>query len=133
MLERSHIQSSGFDNLGPERERTGFRVRLRQPNYRGTRLSLIEGVDVTVDGEAFPAEGNKILIQGRRFDHAELDAQISLRWPVGSTIDVLIDKPGGLEPGVHLVETTIRFRHPYFPPEFRPVTVRDSRHVTIIF
>ena len=44
----------------------------------------------------------------------------------------LEDKPGGLTPGVHEVSSTIRFRHPYFPPEFRPAMARDSRHVTII-
>lgn len=132
MLERTHIQSSGFDNLGPEGARTGFRVRVRQPNYRGMRVSLLEGIDVTVDGERFPAEGNRLLIGGQEYRHEELDEQIVLRWPVGTTIDVLIDKPGGLEPGVHLVETAIRLRHPYFPPQFRPVSMHDSRHVTII-
>lgn len=132
MLERTHIQSSGFDNLGPIGARTGFRVRVRQPNYRGMRVSLLEGIDVTVDGDSFPAEGNRILINGREYRHNELDDQIVLRWAVGSTVDVLIDKPGGLEPGVHLVETAIRLRHPYFPPQFRPVSMHDSRHVTII-
>ena len=132
MLERTHIQSSGFDNVGPIGERTGFKVRVRQPNYRGMRVSLLEGIDVTVDGERFPAEGNCIQIDGRAYRHDELDDQIMLRWPVGTTVDVLIDKPGGLAPGVHLVETAIRLRHPYFPPQFRPVSMHDSRHVTII-
>ncbi|MFN3620391.1 DUF6379 domain-containing protein [Sphingorhabdus sp.] len=132
MLERTHIQSSGFDNLGPSDARNGFRVRVRQPNYRGMRVSLLEGIDVIVDRERFPAEGNRILINGREYSHAELDDQIVLRWAVGMTVDVLVDKPGGLEPGVHLVETSIRLRHPYFPPLFRPVSMNDSRHVTII-
>lgn len=132
MLERSHIQSSGFDNLGPAGARTGFRVRLRQPNYRGMRLSLLEGIEVIVDGERFPAETNRILIDGREYGQAELDGQTAQRWPVGATLDVLIDRPGGLAPGVHLVETVILLRHPYFPPQFRPVPMHDRRHVTIV-
>lgn len=50
MLERSHIQSSGFRNVGPQGARTGFEVRVRQANYRSSRLSLIEGVDIVVEG-----------------------------------------------------------------------------------
>lgn len=132
MLERNHIQTSGFSNIGPQGARTGFRIRLRQPNYRGTRVSLVEGIDVTVDGERFPSQENRFLIDGREYGHADLDTLTDVRWPVGTTIDVLIDKSGGLEPGVHLVETVVLYRHPYFPPQFRPVPVPDSRHATII-
>lgn len=132
MLERSTIQSSGFSNLGPEGARTGFRLRLRQPNYRGMRLSLIEGVDVVVDGERFPAADNSILFQGRTFGRADLDDATETRWPVGETIDVLVDRPGGLVPGVHQVETIVWMRHPYFPPQFQPVPMRDAREATIV-
>ncbi|UYY78544.1 DUF6379 domain-containing protein [Sphingomonas sp. R1] len=132
MLERSTIQSSGFSNLGPEGARTGFRLRLRQPNYRGMRLSLIEGVDVVVDGERFAAADNRILFRGRTYGLADLDGETETRWPVGETIDVLIDRPGGLVPGVHQVETILWMRHPYFPPQFRPVPMRDAREATIV-
>lgn len=132
MLERGTIQSSGFSNLGPEGARTGFRLRLRQPNYRGMRLSLIEGVDVVVDDEQFAAAGNRVLFQGQSYGLADLDSATETRWPVGETIDVLIDRPGGLLPGVHRVETIIWMRHPYFPPQFWPVPMRDAREVTIV-
>lgn len=132
MLERSHVQSSGFANIGPSEGPTGFRLRIRQPNYRGTRVSLMEGVDVTVDGELFPASGNRYRIGDQDYAHADLDGLIDLRWSVGETIDVIVDKPGGLTRGVHLVETVLYYRHPYFPPQFRPIPVRDSRHATIV-
>jgi len=132
MLERNVIQSSGFSNRGPAGGRTGFRVRLRQPNYRGMRLSLVEGVDVTVDGVNFPATANAVVLRGHEYTRDALDALEETRWHVGEAIDVLIDHPGGLEPGVHRVETIVWMRHPYFPPQFRPVPMRDSQHVTII-
>lgn len=132
MLERSHMQSSGFANLSIGGVPTGFRIRMRQPNYRGTRVSLVEGIDVTVDGESFPAAGNRYLINGQEYSHADLDSLIDVRWPVGGSIDVLIEKEGGLAPGVHMVETIVWYRHPYFPPQFRPIPVRDGRHATII-
>lgn len=132
MLERSHIQSSGFDNVSEGGAVTGFRVRLRQPNYRGTRVSLVEGIDVTVDGEAYPAAGNRYRIGGRDYAHGELAGLLDVRWPVGTTIDVIVPRAGGLTPGVHHVETVVWYRHPYFPPQFRPIPVRDGRHATII-
>ena len=132
MLERTPIQSSGFSNLGPEGARTGFSLRVRQPNYRGIRLSLVEGISVTVDGEEFPAAGNRVRLNGQTYDLAALDSETQARWPVGTAIEVLVDRPGGLEPGVHLVEILLLLRHPYFPPQFRPSPIHDRRHVTIV-
>lgn len=132
MLERSHIQSTGFRNVGPEGARTGFEVRLRQANYRGTRLSLIEGVDITVDGVLYPAARNLIRIGGQVYTPAEMDAATDVRLPVGDCLTVIVPRPGGLAPGVHLVASAITYRHPYFPPQFQSAIARNERHATIV-
>src|SRR6476646_10566549 len=102
MLERTHIQSTGFRNVGPEGARTGFEVRLRQANYRSSRLSLIEGVDITVDGVVYPGEQSRIRIGDREYSHAEMAAETQARLYVGDHFTVIVPKAGGLEPGVHL-------------------------------
>lgn len=132
MLEHTPIQSSGFSNTGPDDERTGFCLRIRQPNYRGLRLSLVEGIKVVVDGQEFPAASNRYRIAGHTYSLDELGSETQTRWPVGTAMEVLIDKPGGLEVGVHLVEVEVLLRHPYFPPQFRPAPVHDRRHITIV-
>ncbi|NBC36148.1 hypothetical protein GTZ99_06205 [Novosphingobium sp. FSY-8] len=132
MAERTTIQSSGFANVSHEGTITGFRVRLRQPNYRGLRLSLIEGIDVTVGDTTYPAESNCLMLDGAAYTHAQMAEEIATRWPVGVCADVHVPAPGGLQPGVHDVAVTLRLRHPYFPPQFQPVFVRDQRHITII-
>lgn len=132
MLERSHIQSTGFRNVGPEGARTGFEVRLRQANYRSSRLSLIEGIDITVDGVVYPGEQSLIRLGDAVYTHAEMAAETQKRFYVGDYLTVIVPRPGGLEPGVHLVGSAIRYRHPYFPPEFQPAIVRNQRHVTIV-
>lgn len=132
MLERSHIQSTGFRNIGPVGARTGFEVRIRQPNYRSSRLSLIEGVDLVVDGVEFPAELSRIRVGDREYSHAEMAEETVARLYVGTFFTVIVPNAGGLAPGVHHVASSIRFRHPYFPPQFQPVFVRDARHATII-
>src|SRR6478609_3436022 len=118
MLERTHIQSTGFRNVGPEGARSGFEVRLRQANYRSTRLSLIEGIDIIVDGVTYPGEQSLIRVGDKTYTHAEMAAETKARLYVGDPFTVIVPKPGGLIPGVHLVASAIRYRHPYFPPEF---------------
>jgi hypothetical protein len=132
MLERSHIQSTGFRNVGPEGARTGFEVRIRQANYRSSRLSLIEGVDITVDGVVYPAEGNLFRLGDKEYTRDELNEATQIRLYVGDYFTVVAPKEGGLTRGVHLVGSAIRYRHPYFPPEFQPAIVRNERHATII-
>ncbi|WP_299309120.1 DUF6379 domain-containing protein [uncultured Croceicoccus sp.] len=132
MLEHTPIQSSGFSNIGPDEDRTGFCLRIRQPNYRGLRMSLVEGIKVVVDEIEYPAATNLYRLGERTYTFDELDAETQARWPVGTAIEVLVDKPGGLDVGVHLVEIEVLLRHPYFPPQFRPAPVHDRRHITII-
>ncbi|MFM2373004.1 MAG: hypothetical protein RIS85_2726 [Pseudomonadota bacterium] len=132
MLERSHIQSTGFRNIGPEGARTGFEVRIRQANYRSSRLSLIEGVDITVDGVLYPAEHNLLRLGERTYTQADLNEAMQTRLYVGDHFTMIVPRSGGLARGVHLVGSAIRYRHPYFPPEFQPAIVRNERHATII-
>jgi hypothetical protein len=132
MLERTHIQSSGFRNTGEAGARDGFQVRLRQPNYRATRLSLLAGVDIVVDGETYASADSRFVVAGREYTHEEMLAATDVRWEVGTHMTVLIKRPGGLLAGVHEVSSMIAFRHPYFPPQFQPTFVRDSRMITII-
>ncbi|MEL0251938.1 MAG: DUF6379 domain-containing protein, partial [Novosphingobium sp.] len=79
MLERSHLQSTGFRNVGPEGARAGFEVRIRQANYRSSRLSLIEGVDITVDGVVYPADGNVFRLGDKEYTRAELNEATQTR------------------------------------------------------
>lgn len=132
MLERTHIQSSGFRNTGEPGARDGFQVRLRQPNYRATRLSLLAGVDITVDGETYTSADSRFVVDGREYTHEQMLAATDVRWEVGTHMTVLIKRPGGLLPGVHDVSSMIAFRHPYFPPQFQPTFVRENRMITII-
>ena len=54
MLDRDIIQGRGFRNVMDGDRITGFQFQLRNPNYRGTSASLLDGIDVTIDGEKIP-------------------------------------------------------------------------------
>jgi len=132
MVEHKFIQSSGFRNVGPEGAREGFEVRIRLPNYRGMRMSLFDGVDVTIDGETFSYEQNAIRLRDQVFDLAALREAADVRWEPFEWASVVVPKRGGLTPGIHHVAVCARVRSPYFPPKFQPSFVRDERLATIV-
>ena len=132
MLEHQLIQATGFRNFGPEGARQGFAVRLRIPNYHGTRLSLFDGFDVTVDGEYFSYEKNRFAIRDEVYTLEVLREETRARWDMFEKGTVLVDKPGGLCPGIHKVSVIARIRYSYFPPDMHVFTMRAERLATIV-
>lgn len=116
MLERDIIQGQGFRNAVENGQVTGFEFQLRNPNYRGTSASLLDGVEVTVDGESFPHDLPLWTVQQQRLTLDELRRSEDLRWNLDETVTITVPKPGGLTPGVHDVRVTVYLRRPYFPP-----------------
>lgn len=132
MLEHQLIQATGFRNHGPAGARDGFEVRLRVPNYRGMRLSLLDGVDVTIDGEFFSHEVTSLILDGTAYDLEAMRDATTVRWPMGEPGSVFVPKAGGLAPGVHDVKVAARVRSPYFPPHLQPLPVHAHRKATIV-
>jgi hypothetical protein len=132
MLERTLVQSTGFRNIGAEGARTGFEFRLRLPSYRGLRASLVDGVDVTVDGERFPCEDNRYAIAGQELTIDGLRDAVDLRWPLGETCVVRVGRPGGLAAGTHEITVGVRIRQSYIPIEFQPSVFTESRYATVV-
>lgn len=131
MLEHQLIQSTGFRNFGPEGARQGFAVRIRIPNYHGTRLSQLDGFDVTVDGEFFSFEKNSFGIRDEVYTLAEMREETVARWGLLEWGEILVDKPGGLVPGIHKVEVKARIRYSYFPPDVHIFPMHAERFATI--
>ena len=132
MLERELIQATGFHNIGPEGAREGFAIRLRLPNYHGTRLSHLDGVDVTVDGEFFGHEHNRLAIRDDVYTLDQLREAVDARWEIFEPASILVARPGGLSPGIHEVAVTARVRYNYFPPDMHVFPVRGQRLATIV-
>ncbi|SHN39383.1 C-glycoside deglycosidase beta subunit domain-containing protein [Cryptosporangium aurantiacum] len=116
MLERNVIQGRGVRNVVENGEVTGFEFRLRNPNYRGTAASLLDGVDVVVDGEKWDGEVPVWTVRGRTYTLDQLRATTDVRWALDETVTITVPKPGGLAVGVHHVEVVVYLRRPYFPP-----------------
>lgn len=132
MVEHQLIQSTGFRNFGPVGARQGFEVRLRLPNYHGTRLSLFDGADVRLGGEVFPREKNLFRLGDAVYTLEQMRQETTLRWGMFEWGSILVDRPGGLPAGVHKVGVTTWIRYSYFPPDVHVFPTRAERYATIV-
>jgi hypothetical protein len=126
MLESHVIQTRGFRNVDG-----GFQLTVRCPYYRGIWASLIEGATVTVDGERYAADDVRWTLRGTTYTRAQLGKAVDDRWPFEEPAVLTIERPGGLEPGLHEVEVAITWRWSYIPVEMQPTTSISSRKVVL--
>jgi len=131
MLEAHVIQAKGFTNVGGG-EPTGFQVAVRCPYYRGIWASLLEGAKLTVDGETFAGDDVRWTLGGRTFTSGELAQATGTRWPFEEPAVLTVDKPGGLEPGLHDVEISVTWRWSYIPVEMQPTTNISTRKLVLV-
>jgi sugar phosphate isomerase/epimerase len=116
MLDFPIIQGRGFHNVTDGGQVTGFSFQLRNPNYRGGPASMLDGIEVVVDGERIPDHVPLWTISGRTFTRDELRASTDVRWQLDEPATITVPTPGGLSVGVHRIEATLYLRRSYFPP-----------------
>ncbi len=131
MFEREVIQAKGFRNVGGTPP-SGFQVAVRCPYYRGMWASLLEGAEVTVDGERFDVERVRWTLGGRTYTSGELAEASEARWAFEEPAILTVDRPGGLSSGVHEIEVSITWRWSYIPVEFQPGTSISHRSLVLV-
>ena len=127
MLESHVIQTKGFKNVDG-----GFQVAVRCPYYRGIWASLLESVELTVDGETFAGASVRWTLGGKTYATSELADETEARWPFEEPAVLTVDKPGGLEPGLHDVEVAVTWRWSYIPVEMQPTTNISNRKLVLV-
>src|SRR5690242_6840044 len=132
MLEFGIIQTRGFTNVVENGAVTGFTLLLRMPNYRGAWGSLIDGVDVTVDGHAFPRESVRWTLRGRTYSLQDLQSSTGVHWDLDAPAVITVPLEGGLSAGVHDVAVTFLLRSPSIPGLVLPWRFRDGRQFTFV-
>ena len=131
MLEAHVIQTKGFKNVG-DGEASGFQVAVRCPYYRGIWASLLEGVELEVDGETFTADSVRWTLGGTTYSADELAESADVRWPFEEPAILTVGKPGGLEPGLHDVQVSVTWRWSYIPVEMQPTTNIAERKLVLV-
>jgi chorismate synthase len=93
----------------------GFQFGARLPYYRGISLSMVEEIEVTLDGETLPQNVVDITVHGNNYDLAQRENEIDDRWEMGEVATISVNKTGGLPQGEHTLGLKINLRIGYMP------------------
>lgn len=115
-MEREVIQSVGFRNIVEDGKVVGFRLKVRQPYYRGVFLSQIKVGNLIVDGEVFTKDQILWEINGEQYTADEMRADWKTHWHPMDLAVLIVKKEGGLSQGYHDLQMGFCCTHSYFPP-----------------
>jgi Domain of unknown function (DUF6379) len=108
--------------------RTSAVVEVRMPYYRGLGLSMVEGVDLVVDGTPVPAAATTFTVHGHTYPMTGLPLVLDDSWEMGERAEVGFALPEPLAPGPHEVTAVVRLRISYMPV---PGGGRDTKTLTV--
>lgn len=101
------------DNL--KNSENGFELGARLPYYRGVSLSMVEEIEVTLDGEILPQDAVNITVHGNTYNLQQRENETDDRWEMGEVATLAIHKDGGLSQGEHKIGLKINIRIGYLP------------------
>lgn len=97
----------------------GFELKTKITYYRGVPLSMVAGLDVTVDGKRVPPEDISFSVDGDRYyTLAEMKLETKVKWEFGEEATIFVAKEGGLAPGEHKVGVRTTITVAYAPVNF---------------
>jgi hypothetical protein len=108
--------------------RPGGVVEVRMPYYRGLRLSMVEAVDLVLDGTPVPAGRTTFTVHGNTYTFDRLPGVTNDRWEMGERARLAFETDQPLPPGEHDVAVAVRLRISYMPV---PGGGRDRKRLTL--
>ncbi len=115
MFDKYLIVDGSLRNVGPAEAPSGFAFEAKLGYYRGLGLSMVEALDVTVDGEPIPREAIRFDEGNGPLSLDEMETAFDRRWPFGASATITVERGGGLTPGEHQLEFSQRLRVSYMP------------------
>lgn len=128
MMDNKMICTDVFENVIEDGAAVGFAFLGRLPYYRGLGLSMVEDIQVSVDGEQIARQDVRFSVRGKTYTLDEMETVYDDRWNFGEKARIIALKPGGLAPGKHRIEFAVRMRVSYLP--FVPTT-KDSKELAL--
>lgn len=119
MFDKYIIVAGSLCNVGPADAPTGFAFQSKLGYYRGLGLSMVEELNVTIDGASIEREAIRFDEGNGPLTLDEMAEAYDRRWLFGIAADVIVDYPGGLAPGEHELTLQQKLRVSYMPfPSF---------------
>jgi len=128
MFDKYLIVDGSLRNVGPSDAPSGFAFEAKLGYYRGLGLSMVEALDITVDGEAVPREAIRFDEGNGPLSLDEMETAFDRRWPFGAPATITVEREGGLAPGEHSLEFSQQLRISYMP---FPSINSDAKTLTI--
>lgn len=113
MFDKYIVCEEGFRRL--DDGRTGGRIEVRMPYYRGLGLSMVEAVGLVLDGTPVPADRTTFTVHGNTYTFAELPGVLDDRWEMGERAELAFETDEPLTSGEHEVAVSVRLRISYMP------------------
>ena len=102
-------------------------VEVRMPYYRGLTLSMVEAVDLVLDGEPC-RRSTTFTVHGNTYTFDQLPHTTDDRWEMGKRAQLAFETDEPLAAGEHDVTVVVRLRISYMPV---PGGGRDSKRLTL--
>jgi hypothetical protein len=119
MFDNYVLSENGFENTIVNGEVVGYQLRTRITYYRGIPLSMIEDIQLKIDGRDVPREKIKFSPDGDNFFTLdEMWTVTSYKWEYGVEGIIFVEQAGGLSPGPHEINLTQGVRVSYIPVPF---------------
>lgn len=119
MFDKYIIVADSLRNVGPADAPTGFAFKSKLGYYRGLGLSMVEELNVTVDGAPIAREAIRFDEGNGPLTLDQMAEAYDRRWLFGTAAEIIVDYPGGLKPGEHKLTLQQKLRVSYMPfPSF---------------
>lgn len=119
MFDRYLIDAATVRNTGPADAPTGFAFTAKLGYYRGLGLSMIEELDVAIDGVPVPRAAIRFDEGKGAITLEQMETAFDRRWPFGAPATISVDLPGGFPAGAHKLSLRQKLRISYMPfPSF---------------
>jgi Domain of unknown function (DUF6379) len=119
MFDNYVLSDGGFKNVEKDEKIIGYELRTRITYYRGIPLSMIEDIQLKVDGVEVAREKIRFSPDGETFFTLdEMWTVTSYKWEYGQEGVIFVVQDGGLPEGKHEITLTQGVRVSYIPVPF---------------
>lgn len=122
MFDRYIIIEGTLANVNQNGRVTGFSFQARCGYYNRLIISMIEELQVAVDGTDYPRESIRFTLHDRTLTLDEMETEYRIAWEFGAPALITVLSPGGLAPGEHEISLYERLRISYMPQPREPRT-----------
>lgn len=115
MFDKYLIDAATLRNTGPQDAPTGFAFEAKLGYYRGLGLSMIEKLDVSIDGQPLPRDAVRFDEGKGPLSLDEMETAYDRRWPFGTPATIRVEREGGFPQGEHELSLLQQLRVSYLP------------------